>query len=104
MYTDDGKTLAGKNPKGTVTIEAFRGRLRLRFRFNGTRYSLGLGIPDTRPNRRVAEQRARRIEDDMRLQLAHGGNYFDPTLATYEPETALSVADPDIEKNFGSNT
>lgn len=96
MYTDDGKTPAGKNPKGTVTIEAFRGRLRLRFRFNGTRYSLGLGIPDTRPNRRVAEQRARRIEDDMRLQLAHGGNYFDPTLAKYKPETTLSVADPDM--------
>lgn len=97
MYDGDGKTPAGKNPKGNVTIESFRGRLRLRFRFNGRRYSLGLGLPDTQTNQRVAEARARRIEDDMRLQLAHGGNYFDPSLAKYKPETALSVADTKIE-------
>lgn len=97
MYDGGGKTPAGKNPKGNVTIESFRGRLRLRFRFNGTRYSLGLGLPDTQTNRRVAEARARRIEDDMRLQLAHGGNYFDPSLAKYKPAMVLSVADPDIK-------
>lgn len=91
------KTPTGKNPKGAVTAESFRGRLRLRFRFNGKRYSMSLGIPDTQINQRVAEARARQIEDDMRLQLAHGGNYFDPTLAKYKPESVLSVSDPDIE-------
>lgn len=98
MFSSNGdKTPSGKNPKGTVTVEAFRGRLRLRFRFNGQRYSLGSGLPDTKVNRRAAEARARQIEDDMRLQLAHGGDYFDLTLAKYKPETALSVSDPDVE-------
>ena len=96
MFSDN-QAPSGKNPKGTVSIESFRGRLRLRFRFNGERYSMSLGIPDTQSNRRVAEARARQIEDDMRLQLVHGGSYFDPTLAKYKPEAFLSVADPDIE-------
>lgn len=98
--SSDDKTPSGKNQKGTVTIEAFRGRLRLRFRFNGQRYSLGLGLPDSKTNRRVAEIRARQIEDDMRLQLAHGGDYFDSTLAKYKPETALSVSEPDIKPKY----
>ncbi|MGP1372522.1 MAG: Arm DNA-binding domain-containing protein [Almyronema sp.] len=96
MYSDD-KTPSGKNPKGSVSIEVFRGRLRLRFRFNGQRYSMALGIPDTQTNRRVAEARARQIEDDMRLQLAHGGNYFDSSLEKYKPESVLSVSEPDIQ-------
>ncbi|MGI0486352.1 site-specific integrase [Pantanalinema rosaneae CENA516] len=92
------KNPSGKNPKGSVTVESFRGRLRLRFRFNGQRYSLGLGLSaDNRANWRAAETRARQIENDMRSQLAHGGNYFDPTLAKYKPETVLSVTDLDIE-------
>ena len=96
MHTD-GKILVGKRSKGTVAVESFRGRLRLRFRFNGQRYSMALGIPDTQINRRVAEARARQIKDDMRLQLAHGGNYFDPTLEKYKPESVLSVTEPDIQ-------
>jgi integrase len=58
---------------------------------------MALGIPDTQTNWRVAEARARRIEDDIRLQLAHGGNYFDPTLEKYKPESVLSVTEPDIQ-------
>ncbi|MBE9136193.1 site-specific integrase [Nodosilinea sp. LEGE 07088] len=96
MLSSD-KTPSGKNPKGNVSIESFRGRLRLRFRFNGQRYSMSLGIPDTQVNWRVAERRARQIEDDMRLQLAHGGNYFDPSLDKYKPESVLSVSEPDIQ-------
>lgn len=96
MHTGN-TTPTGKRSKGTVAIEVFRGRLRLRFRFNGQRYSMALGIPDTQTNWRVAEARARQIEDDMRLQLAHGGNYFDPTLEKYKPESVLSVTEPDIQ-------
>ncbi|MEO1349751.1 MAG: DUF3596 domain-containing protein [Cyanobacteria bacterium J06635_15] len=91
------KTPSGKNPKGNVSVESFRGRLRLRFRFNGQRYSMSLGIADTQINRRVAERRARQIEDDMRLQLTHGGDYFDPTLDKYKPESVLAVSEPDIQ-------
>ncbi|GEM_PF-5480845 len=82
---DSGKTPTGKNLKGQVTIESFRDRLRLRFRFNGQRYSLGLGLSaGSKANWRAAETRARQIEDDMRSQLAHGGNCFDTTLAKYQ--------------------
>jgi hypothetical protein len=68
-------------------------------------------LPDDLANWRVAEIRARQIEDDMRLQLAHGGNYFDPTLDKYKPESSLSLAEPDISPKsvpklriFGSDT
>jgi integrase len=92
------KTLTGKRSKGDVTIEAFRGRLRLRFRFNGQRYSLGLSLSsDSKANWRIAEARARQIEDDMRSQLAHGGSYFDPTLAKYKPAITPSITAPDIQ-------
>lgn len=97
MHTGD-KTPSGKNRKGNVTVESFRGRLRLRFRFNGQRYSMSLGIPDTKNNLRVAEARAHQIEDDIRLQLAHGGEYFDPTLRKYKPESVLSVSDLDRQE------
>lgn len=96
MLSND-RTSTGKSPKGTVSVESFRGRLRLRFRFNGQRYAMTLGIPDTQAYRRIAEARARQIEDDMALQLAHGGSYFDPSLEKYKPESFLSVSEPDIQ-------
>jgi len=97
MYDDGQKTPSGKNPKGTVTVESIQGRLRLRFRFNGERYTVSLGLADTPANKRVAEAKAQRIEDDLRLQIAYGGNYFDPTLKKYKLQTVLSVSDPDIK-------
>ena len=49
---------ASKASKGTVVLENFRDRLRLRWRVAGQRYSLSLGLSDTKENRRLAEAKA----------------------------------------------
>ena len=36
-----------KSPKGSVSVENFQGRLRLRWRFEGKRYALSIGLPDS---------------------------------------------------------
>ncbi len=53
--------------------------LRLRWRHEGKRYCLALGIPDNKLNRAAAQTKARQIEGDMVT-----GN-FDPTLTKYKP-------------------
>jgi integrase len=68
-----------KASKGTVSVEEFQGRLRLRWRFEGKRYALSIGLPDSKVNRKVAQQKATMIELDMA-----SGN-FDQTLKKYKP-------------------
>jgi integrase len=67
--------------KGTVSVEEFQGRLRLRWRFESKRYTLSIGLPDSKVNRKVAQQKATAIELDMA-----SGN-FDPTLKKYKPQS-----------------
>ncbi|QZZ21133.1 DUF3596 domain-containing protein [Leptothermofonsia sichuanensis E412] len=62
-----------------VNLEAFEGRLRLRWRHGGKRYCLALGLSDRPVNRLVGEQKARVIEADIAT-----GN-FDSTLVKYRP-------------------
>jgi integrase len=62
-----------------VKIEEFKGRLRLRWSFQGKRYSLYLGLDDTGLGRTVASGRASLIDADL-----ISGN-FDRTLAKYKP-------------------
>ncbi len=66
--------------KGTVNIEAYKDRLRLRWGFSGQRYCLYIGLPDTQVNRKAAEGKARQIE----LDIASGN--FDRTLIKYKTE------------------
>ncbi len=66
-----------KAKRGTVTVEGFRGMLRLRWSFKGKRHGFSLGVPDTVVNRIVAEGKARVIEGDMVT-----GN-FDESLVKY---------------------
>jgi integrase len=77
--------------KGTVSVESLEGRLRLRWRYQGRRCVLSLGIPDSRVNRTVAEQRANQIQ----LDIASGN--FDLTLKKYRPQrlgTGISISVP----------
>ncbi|NJL99901.1 MAG: tyrosine-type recombinase/integrase [Synechococcaceae cyanobacterium SM2_3_2] len=93
-----------KSPKGTVTVEVFQKRLRLRWRQNGKRYNLSIGLPDSKVNRRVAQQRATQIE----LDIASG--HFDQSLRKYKPSpevsssrfegSLLSLLEDRIEDNF----
>ncbi len=75
MYSNPGKSL-----KGSVGIESFQGRLRLRLPrqlFEGKQKYLSLGLPDTDVNRKVAEAKAKLIESDIALER------FDYTLTKY---------------------
>lgn len=75
MYSNSGKSL-----KGSVGIESFQGRLRLRLPrqlFEGKQKYLSLGLPDTDVNRKVAEAKAKLIESDIALER------FDYTLKKY---------------------
>lgn len=71
-------TKTAKAKKGTVSVTADRGRLRLGWRYKGKRYFLFIGLPDTVTNRRVAEAKASQIELDIM------SGHFDPTLRAYK--------------------
>jgi integrase len=85
MHTKDSKK---EGSEGTVSLESCQGRLRLRFRVNGQRYALALGLPDTAENRKSGEVKARQIELDIL------SDSFDPTLAKYKPHTYLTLIKP----------
>ena len=75
MYTKSSKSF-----KGSVSVESFQGRLRLRLPrqlFDGKQKYLTLGLPDTDLNRRTAQAKAKLIESDIALER------FDYTLAKY---------------------
>jgi integrase len=78
---DKVNKITKKQPKGTVGIESFHGRLRLRLPRQvtaGNRY-LTLGLADTRENRKIALAKAKLIEADIILER------FDPSLNKYRP-------------------
>jgi integrase len=75
-----------KAAKGTVSVEVFEGRLRLRWREGGKRYTLSLGLPDSKVNRTVAQQKANQIQLDI-----ISGN-FDSTLKKYKPTMLVQLA------------
>ncbi|WP_390624596.1 Arm DNA-binding domain-containing protein [Anthocerotibacter panamensis] len=66
-----------KAPKETVSVEEFRGRLRLRWRYGGRQYSLGIELPDFRINRQAAERKG----NEIYLDIVSG--HFDPTLKQF---------------------
>jgi hypothetical protein len=60
------------NSKGSVSVDSFQGRLRLRLprqAFGGKRKYLTLGLDDTPGNRQIAEAKAKEIEADIRLEI-----------------------------------
>ena len=44
-----------KAPKGTVSVQVFKDRLRLCWSYHGKRYFLYVGLPDSKINRVVAD-------------------------------------------------
>ena len=80
------------------TIENHAGRLRLRWRYKGKRYTLGCGVPDNPMGWAVARQKASQIELDLQA------GYFDPTLLKYKPRTlgksATEVTAPELFEKF----
>ena len=69
-----------KSRKGTVVVFADNGCLRLRWRYQGKRKSMSIGLADTVVNRTVASRLAGQIQLDIAA-----GNY-DPSLKRYKPQ------------------
>lgn len=91
------KTPTGKASKGSVQVITSHERLQLRFRFAGKRRYVSLGFPDTAPNRKMAELKAREIE----LDILSG--HFDSTLAKYKPDYAIAPDEPEITPKITPN-
>jgi integrase len=71
-----------RQSKGTVSVEVFQGRLRLRLPrqlFEGKQKYLTLGLSDTKINLKIAEAKAQEIQTDIVLER------FDYTLDKYRP-------------------
>jgi len=81
-------------PKGSVNIEVFKDRLRLAWSWEGKRFWLYIGLPDTKPNRKAAEIKARQIE----LDIASGN--FDPSLVKYKPQKQESISVAELFDQF----
>jgi integrase len=81
-----GNRQIGRRPKvtkGTVKVEVDKGWLRLRFSHQGKRYALALGLPDSKTNKILAEQKALQIQKDIEA------GHFDDSLARYKPEKQI---------------
>ena len=78
-----------RNSKGSIVVEAFQGRLRLRLsRELGLRSRyLTLGMNDTPENRKRAEAKAKQIESDIRYER------FDASLNKYRNQPKLTVTE-----------
>jgi integrase len=63
-----------------VWIESKNGSLRLRWRFEGKRYCLGLGVRDSPTGRAFADRK----KGDIQIDLIAG--YFDRSLLKYRPQ------------------
>lgn len=87
MYSTTTKR---RTSKGSVKIKTSHGRLQLVFSYAGKRHYLSLGLPDTKANQKAAAAKAKMIEVDMAYDR------FDPTLAKYKPQAALSTTIQDL--------
>lgn len=81
VWNGYGDMTIQKSLKGTVQVEEYQERLRLRWRYSGKRYALAIGLPATKVNRKVAQQKSTQIEMDI------ASGHFDLTLKAYKPHT-----------------
>ncbi|NEO88430.1 MAG: tyrosine-type recombinase/integrase [Spirulina sp. SIO3F2] len=82
-----------RKPKGTVTVEKYRGRLRLRLPrhvFGGVQKYMSLGLANTAENRRIAKAKAQQIEADIALEN------FDHSLKRYRSKYAVANDEPPL--------
>jgi integrase len=79
---------------GSVKVKIFKDRLRLVWSWQGKRFWLYIGLPDTIANRKAALMKASQIELDMA-----SGN-FDPSLTKYKPQKQESISVSDLFDQF----
>ncbi len=79
---------------GSVKDKIFKDRLRLVWSWQGKRFWLYIGLPDTIANRKAALMKASQIELDMA-----SGN-FDPSLTKYKPQKQESISVSELFDQF----
>jgi len=82
-----------KNQKGTVSIENYRSRIRLRWRHLGTRYTLSL-LAYNKINLQKAQKTALEIERDIALEI------FDGSLKKYRGDTTPAPQAKPFNKQY----
>ncbi|MGV3595593.1 MAG: Arm DNA-binding domain-containing protein [Sediminibacterium sp.] len=83
-----------KNSKGAVSITNYRGRIRLRWRYQDKRYSLSLATYN-KVNLSKATLVAAHIEKDMAYDV------FDDTLERYKPDERKPISnDSEVQIYF----
>lgn len=84
-----------------ITIEDHCGRLRLRWQYEGKRYTMAVGVNNDATGNAVARKKSSEIELDMQA------GYFDPTLLKYKPKifgkTATEITAPELFAKFTQN-
>jgi integrase len=84
-----------------ITIEDHCGRLRLRWQYEGKRYTMAVGVNNDATGNAVARKKSSEIELDMQA------GYFDPTLLKYKPKilgkTATEITAPELFTKFTQN-
>ena len=88
-----GIVLGIKNQKGTVSVENFKNRIRLRWRYQGKRYSLSLG-PYDKVNLKATKKVVLQIELDMAI------GQFDDSLIKYGGKLVKAVEEPKKPKTI----
>jgi integrase len=88
-----GIVLGIKNQKGTVSVENFKNRIRLRWRYQGKRYSLSLG-PYDKINLKATKTVVLQIELDM------ANSQFDETLTKYGGKVVKAVEEPKMHETI----
>jgi integrase len=97
QWVQIGYPKMARTPKGEVAIENIDGWIRLRWRYQGQRKTMSLGLRHDPVNLAVAQQRANQIRLDM-----VSGNY-DPTLAKYKTDRsqqAQAIGAVDLFERF----
>lgn len=82
-----GIVLGIKNQKGTVSVKNVKNRIRLRWRYQGKRYSLSLGAYD-----KINLKAAKKVILQIELDMANG--QFDDTLVKYGSRVNTAVDEP----------
>ena len=81
--SDNRRVFTAQPTKSIVRVGTDKGWLRLRWTYQGRRYALTLGLPDSAANRLYAEQKAKVVELDI-----ISGN-FDLSLKKYKTQGAI---------------
>lgn len=88
--------LKGKATPGSVVVIESNKRLQLRFRLDGKRQKISLGLADTKENRRIAQIKAGEVERDIAL-----GRHEGPE--KYKQERHLTVVKSQINSSTELN-